>query len=336
MGGTPSRFYTLLGQEAVVLFFLITAFLFWSKALAKEGRIDVASLYYSRVLRLGPLFLFSGFVVTAIALAKSHFSVAHPSQVANEVLPWLTLGMVLPADSINGVGLIPVNAGVTWTLTYEWRFYLALPLAAVFLSGARLRFFAIPLVLSVLLSSADRLYWEIFLFGICAAHVVRRYPSLPLLSRPLMAVVPLACFAGIYLLGATPYDYPLLRVAVSLLAFLCFVYGNDLLGLLRTPGARLLGTVSYSIYLLHGIVLYVVLHTAHHFRPVGQWGASVFWLLIMGAGMLVVITASVTYRVFEHPFLRTSQPSTAKQAPAAPLVPPGQATGQPALVDRVM
>jgi peptidoglycan/LPS O-acetylase OafA/YrhL len=45
-------------------------------------------------------------------------------------------------DRLNGVDLLPITAGVLWTLRYEWGFYLVLPLAAIFLTpehGKRLK-----------------------------------------------------------------------------------------------------------------------------------------------------------------------------------------------------
>src|SRR3989344_3498063 len=58
----PVRFYRHLGGEAVILFFMITSFLYWSKAISQKG-LEPGSLYRSRFLRLAPMYLFSAAIV---------------------------------------------------------------------------------------------------------------------------------------------------------------------------------------------------------------------------------------------------------------------------------
>ena len=54
----PSRFYSLLGQVGVAMFFMITGYLFWSRVVTERGRLDWLQLYIGRVFRIGPLYLF--------------------------------------------------------------------------------------------------------------------------------------------------------------------------------------------------------------------------------------------------------------------------------------
>jgi peptidoglycan/LPS O-acetylase OafA/YrhL len=51
-----SSFFTLR-SVSVSLFFMITAFLFWGKAIRSKGRIDPRSLFVSRFRRLAPLYI---------------------------------------------------------------------------------------------------------------------------------------------------------------------------------------------------------------------------------------------------------------------------------------
>src|SRR5205823_3935296 len=54
----PSRVYRNLGQASVMLFFMITGFLFCSKLLrGRSELIDWRKLYVSRFLRLVPLYI---------------------------------------------------------------------------------------------------------------------------------------------------------------------------------------------------------------------------------------------------------------------------------------
>src|SRR6266404_2564608 len=49
-GLTGSRLYEAFGPIAVMFFFMITGFLFWSKAIAKGGRVAPIPLYKNRFL----------------------------------------------------------------------------------------------------------------------------------------------------------------------------------------------------------------------------------------------------------------------------------------------
>jgi peptidoglycan/LPS O-acetylase OafA/YrhL len=90
--------------------------------------------------------------------------------------------------------------------------------------------------------------------------------------------------------------------------FLVVLYGNDGFGLLRTPGARFLGTISYNLYLIHPIVLYAGFHLANHFFPVTSLSAPHLWLLALACGMALVCISAVTYRFVEHPWLLRAAP----------------------------
>ena len=54
-----SKVYNLCGHTAVVFFFLITSFLFWSKAIAGSNSLKLFPLYRSRFMRIAPMY-FSG------------------------------------------------------------------------------------------------------------------------------------------------------------------------------------------------------------------------------------------------------------------------------------
>jgi peptidoglycan/LPS O-acetylase OafA/YrhL len=297
---TQERFYRHLGGEAVILFFMITSFLYWSKAIAKGGNMNTIPLYMNRFLRLAPMYLFSAGIVTLLALIASGFNLSHPVSLARDVLSWFTLGLVT-TTSVNGLSIIPFNAGIHWTLHFEWIFYLALPIAALVLTKTPLRFIAVPLFAFVLLS-ADRGYWLIFFFGIAAAHIVHRFPTMPWLKSKFAGIVPIIGLVAVYLMQDRPYSYQ--QYCVTLLVLLCFIYGNSLFGLLRTKGAKFLGAISYSIYLLHGIVLHVVLTTVNHFYPITALNPFSYWSVILLAGILVVIASALTYQYVEFPFIQ--------------------------------
>jgi peptidoglycan/LPS O-acetylase OafA/YrhL len=289
------RFYRHLGGEAVILFLIMTSFLYWSKMIAQKGQVDEGYLYRSRFLRLAPMYIFCAGLIVFSILIQSGFDIDF-KQTAKDILSWLTIGLIT-TQSVNNVSVLPVNAGIHWTLHFEWFFYLLLPILAIFLRSRKMLIMALPLAFYAL-SSDDRGYWAIFFFGIIAAHIYNKYPRFDFFHKQISSIVPILGIVLVY------YMYSFSQYAVSMLVFLCFVYGSDLFGLLKTHTAKFLGTLSYSIYLIHGIVLYGVLNTADYWKPVTSMTAIEFWSLITLSGLLTIVVSSVTYRYIEYPFIK--------------------------------
>lgn len=293
------RFYRHLGGEAVILFLIMTSFLYWSKMIAQKGQVDEGYLYRSRFLRLAPMYIFCAGLIVLSIFIQSGFDI-DIKQTAKDILSWLTIGLIT-TQSVNGVSVLPVNAGIHWTLHFEWFFYLLLPILAIFLRSKNMLIMALPLAFYAL-SSDDRGYWAIFFFGIIAAHFYKEYPKLQFFSRKISSVVPIVGIVLVYLMNYKPYSFS--QYIVSMFIFLSFVYGADLWGFLKTYVAKFLGTLSYSIYLIHGIVLYGVLNTTDYFFPIVNTSPFQFWSLITLSGVLTVVVSSVTYRYIEYPFIK--------------------------------
>src|SRR5882757_2699850 len=123
----PSNVYNHFGPSSVAMFFMITAFLFYSKLLdAKDKGIDWLKLYASRIFRIMPLYFFAVLVLFLLVGLVSHFTF-HESlfQVVLEFFQWL---FFIDAD-VNGIpGTRLIVAGVVWSLAYEWLFYCSLAL----------------------------------------------------------------------------------------------------------------------------------------------------------------------------------------------------------------
>lgn len=102
----------------------------------------------------------------------------------------------------------------------------------------------------------------------------------------------------------TAYDYlPTLLLGIF---FFIILQGNSLFGLLHRPEAHLLGAVSYSLYLLHCILLYVgvnALARAGVLLPQLNENAA---LGVAATLSIAVFGLSLcSYRWLEHPFLRS-------------------------------
>ncbi len=124
-GWPPSSFFTSLGTAPVSLFFMITYFLFWGKAIKTRRRIDPYWLLASRIRRLAPLYLCTIPVLLFFVGVKSDW-IIHTDLAAlwAAIGRWLLIGAG-GRPTINGVGNLYPQV---WTLQYEWCFYAALPI----------------------------------------------------------------------------------------------------------------------------------------------------------------------------------------------------------------
>jgi peptidoglycan/LPS O-acetylase OafA/YrhL len=92
---------------------------------------------------------------------------------------------------------------------------------------------------------------------------------------------------------------------MSLPLFAAVSCGNNFYRVLTRPWTLLLGHVSYSVYLAHGLLLYFLVQRAlgatvvASMTPIRYWG----WI-VLAVTPLVVLAASLTYRFIEAPFLK--------------------------------
>lgn len=298
-GGAP--FHGKAAAGGVALFFMITGFLFWLRVLRAGKAFDASAFFASRLRRLTPMYAMSVLMVLAVVGAASGFAPhVGPGQLARELRPWLSFGF-MDTGALNGVREARYINPVYWTLAYEWMFYLALPLLALFARGWP----ALALAGAVLLFGTQEPIVFNFLFGALAAVIVHRRLLDARLASPVLTVLPLGALGAYFLL---PGIYGLAH-SVALFAFFIFVvHGSSLFGLLRTRAAKVLGTISYSIYLTHCIALFVTVHAVDRVVPMRTLDAHAYWLLAALAAAACVLLSAFTYRYVEYPFLH-SQPA---------------------------
>lgn len=309
---TDEKFYRFLGGEAVILFFITTSFLYWSKLISNSSGVSMFRLYRSRLLRLAPLYVFAGGVVSVIALYKTGFQISSFLGFFRDIFYWLTLGLKT-ITTFNTENIIPINSGIHWTLHYEWVFYLLLPLIALVYKNVYGKILSILILIGFMLLP-DRGYWAIFLFGILASYIFNIYPNISFFKKyNWSAIIPIAGLIIVYLINYKPYSY--VQYAITLVVFLSFVYGNSLFGLLKISGAKFLSTISYSVYLLHGIVLYFVLNTLNGIYPIASLPQGSYWFIVSITGIIVIIISAITYRYIEHPFISQIKPKNKEPMP---------------------
>ena len=300
----PSRFISHLGQTSVVLFFMITAFLFWSRVLAKGDSIDWLEFLVSRLYRLYPVYLLMVALLAAAVLITTAARVPPTfASFGRPLLDWLLFTMFGNPD-LNAVQRTWIMvAGVTWSLRYEWLFYLALPLLAL---AARRNRPALAALLSTLAIAVFVLrphnkfaigMMQAFAGGIIAAYWVRNPALVRFSQRTVSGLAAIAALAAVIMLSPTGYSVAVLPALI--LFFVTVASGNDFWGLLRLPALRWLGDITYSLYLLHGLTLWAVFQCWFPRELAGNGWAFLGMAILLD--VILVLVCSAVFVMIERP-----------------------------------
>lgn len=308
-----SRLYIHLGQSSVALFFMITGFLFWSKLLnARLNSFDWLQLYASRVTRLTPLYIVAiCLLLLLVAQASGSTLQESPALVLLQTLRWLAF-TVTGMPNINGVhNTYVMIAGVPWSLRYEWLFYLSLPalaLAIRLVAPAPILVLSVLSLVACLLLPIKPILLATFLGGILAAYLVRIPRLCIAATHPASSVVVAGCIVGAVMLfrGAEALG----AVALLAISFSLIACGNTLGGLLGSRASRLLGDVSYGIYLLHGILLYVVFDRLIGIERARELSPLAHWAVAAACVPVLITVALLAFRFVESPGIRATRALT--------------------------
>lgn len=298
---TPSRLSTFLGRGSVAFFFMITAFLFWGRAIDSKGSIDTLKFYSGRVRRLVPMYFLSASLVVLTALALTHFRlVVSPLDLIRQVLAWM-LFTVPGYPQINGFVQTTLVNTVFWSLVYEWKFYLALPLIAALSRNKNWWLTTIVVCSCIATFSTTQVEW--FFVAGCTAAALERLPAVRRFSVGIPATA-LALGCVIATVIYQPLIYTAAGAALLLIPFTIIASGNSVFGLLTCRPARVLGLLSYSIYLLHNWVLYLTSRLINHYMPVASLPKIEYWGAAVIVVFLTVALSALTYRFIEYPSIR--------------------------------
>lgn len=314
-----SRFYALLGPVGVSLFFMITGFLFWGKLLRSQGRLRWRELYIGRLFRIGPIYLFVVIIMLFIVFARTDFQLLEPlGVVAGSVLQWLALGAIDTQPDVNGYPAKHVVAGVTWTIAYEWAFYASLLATAYFARGKThliwvLVAFSLSIVGKNYLAVNAMGYAMLFLCGMLVASLLHENLRLRMSDNSL-SVAGLVCMAAIFAASSSGYGT---FTALLLAVFFYFVSsGATLFGLFTTTSARRLGNISYSLYLMQGLVL-TLMFAMTPVKTFAMASPHNYWAIGLVCVSVLLLAAALGYALIERPGIAFGKRLVRHSSPAA-------------------
>lgn len=334
---THNFIFSLLttGAFGVPIFFLLSSFLIVELLLRERkqtGDIHIKSFYVRRILRIWPLYfaVFYGLVVLG------HFL---PDVAPKQHAAWLAFTFFAGNWYIMRHGWIAGSVDPLWSIAVEEQFYIAIPLLTRF-GGRRLLaalsgiLIAVSYIVSVhyakLVYTGESGQWvnswfQFQFFAAGALLAIFLHGKVPRWPIPVRAIA-FAAAVFLWVIPVQVFDvksyngHPTVPGAV--IGWLMVLGGSVLffLAALGTPQRYIprwlsyLGRISFGLYMFHSLIFHLVFdirpqwleRTAAALRlPVPAKSAPVIGTTVVL--VLSIAAAMISYRFFEHPFLKLKE-----------------------------
>jgi peptidoglycan/LPS O-acetylase OafA/YrhL len=322
-----THFFWTIGHSGVDLFFVLSGYLIYGAVL--KPTLNYPKFMGRRIQRIYPAFL----AVFAMYLALSFI---FPSQSKLPGEP-LAAGLYILENLLLLPGIFPITAivSVAWSLSYEFFYYLALPLLVLAL---RLRKWT-PKQRTVLFVAISVLFvasWYLlapfaprmlmFFAGILlyeAIHTLNLWPKISHATEWLMLGAALIAFVAIGVIDADGRgDLPRLLVsyvAFAPLIFVCFRSSGPVYKAFSWTPLRWLGNMSYSYYLIHALTINAAAMVLGKAIPNG--GPALYWGFMLPVFAATLVTSTLLFMGVEKPFSLMVKPKAKPEPPVAELPP---------------
>jgi peptidoglycan/LPS O-acetylase OafA/YrhL len=292
------------GFSGVDIFFVLSGFIILYTT--RNKGMTIPAFLKKRFVRIYPIY----WVVTALLIA-AYFASPSPDNAHKED-PGVVLGSFL---------LFPQKKyviGVAWTLSYEIIFYLVF--AFTYLKNPKLLFYtfagwtAIILVTTLLkletgIFALDALFNPIiilFAFGCLIAHLFVEYPHFAYWKACIVVglglfVITSFIFCQAIIRDPLAFSAPISRVYLFGIPAALVIFGSLYLPTAVPRVLVYLGDASYSLYLIHGTVLSIMLKVVLKFNLGDVFGNVVGALVLFTA---TVVASAAFYSVVEKPLLK--------------------------------
>lgn len=299
--------FAFMAMFGVASFFAITGFLFWG-FVRKSENPDWVKIFVNRFFRIAPLVIVNATLIIITMYIYARLSGVEYS-ISARAIYWFDFINNNKPD-FNGIKDAWVATyGVHWTLVYEWGFYFSLPLlwmlgggkksTALVISGAFVLIYILPII-SVGAKLDFKNYSLLhFLVGMLACELNESVKLKKSIANVLFCITAISIVWFMYYTGKSIYNTSsYVNVLVFLVIFLLYK-GADLFGLLRMKAFVLLGEASYSIYMMHALVMFVIFKIAENLGVLIDHTILVFII----AYTSVYFVSLITYTFIEKPMI---------------------------------
>jgi peptidoglycan/LPS O-acetylase OafA/YrhL len=308
-----SRFSHTVGNSGVDLFFVLSGFLIYGNLITKGG--SYITFVKKRLRRIYPTF----FTVFCLYFVGAKFMSIErlPQRVSHEFVYLLQNLLFMP-----GIFNIEPLVTVAWSLSYEFFFYLSIPLTIKvthmrrWRRSARVTFFISFILLHWLgcaLGILPHIRLSFFVAGILLFEIVDGAATVGRLSSAgecVMIAFYLGVLAIVGVLGAGQLSV-YRRTSLTWTSLLCVSLVSIVMYSIRFPGLlsrifcsaplRWLGNMSYSYFLIHGLALNGIAFVLSRLMSRTSLSVGLFLLLMALNFILTLIVGRVLFRYIEWP-----------------------------------
>jgi peptidoglycan/LPS O-acetylase OafA/YrhL len=323
----------LNGINAVMMFFVLSGFLITYLLLTeiqKTSTVNVRKFYARRILRIWPIYyllVFLGLVVFPLIVQATQYHGGFMPVPFEPTQILLYIILIPNAVGFFGSSASPVLVQL-WTIGSEEQFYILWPFLSKLFRKRMLLLILGVIVIKIWLNNyqlsivvdnhysheyrnfiafLNGLRFENMAVGALGAYLLfHKSWLLKIIYHPIVEKLTLV-FLVYNILFLNPGDYP----AENLMY--CIPYAIFILNVCSNPKSTVklenrfwnwLGTLSYSIYMYHLLVIYLVM-MAFTYMHAHQWNNIVFNVVLYTTCIgLTVVVAEASHRWFEAPFLR--------------------------------
>jgi exopolysaccharide production protein ExoZ len=292
-----------IGNIGVDLFFVLSGYLIYGMLIRKK----IPFRYYivRRIQRIYPTFTF-------VFVIYLFLSLAFPSE---SKIPNGLYGLLFVIQNyflLPGLFDIPAIITVAWSLSYEFFYYLFIPLLIGLLrlrewrweARAALFFCASIILFAYFASYGGHIRLLMFISGILLFEVTEhnKIDKVPPIGIPALVLA----IASVILLNAFRangwWQYALLFVLFFVFCLDCFSSDGLASKIFKFSPMRWLGNMSYSYYLIHGLTLkfvFILLATVYAPHEADDW---VFWVGLPVAFIVTLIPSAFLFVFIEKPY----------------------------------
>lgn len=284
-----------MGGLGVAIFFMISGYLF-----ACTQPSSWIMFYQKRFFRIAPVFYLSSIccIIFAFFIQKGNINT---DQLFNTFYYWFDVGITgnkPPLFGLKNSNLI--NAGVTWTLFWEWGFYFSLPVICILRNKIGLLTLSLTiLIICTYFISRYNQNYAVYIAYFAIGALARKLPEKIQIPKYICDIG--IILTVVFMLVVADRIYNIVYLPVMALLFIFITMGGDIFGLLKLKGFVRLGDASYSIYLLHGLSWYGM----NKYIAVQNLVLNrTQYTLVSTAVLLILLTiCTLTFQYIEKPFI---------------------------------
>lgn len=305
-----SNLFNQFGQTSVTLFFIITAFLFINKLIDKKNiDFDWKKYITARVFRMFPMYFFSVCLVLFIVAIESNFQLKEPLiDVVKNSLSWIIFALNGSININSLENTFQINSGVSWSLPYEWMFYFLLPILVILLK-VKVNYkvvvsFTVVFLIILYINQSSLKKFIPFLGGIFSALLIKNINCNNLKETKFTFIGLILVFISVFYFNSGRAVIPII---ISTFLFIMIASGNSFFGILSTDFSRKFGQTTYSIYLIHGIVLFIIFRYILGYEEASKLSELGYWGIIAVSVFPVIFLSQITYKLIELPLMNINK-----------------------------